>query len=438
MDVVQSSLALFQPPLIETGIQREYWVEYSPVSSISSESCLEFSIPGTSMDYINLKKSRLCIEFKITKENGDPIKYEADALGMPTDNSDQVAPINFPLNTIFRQVDVSLNQMVIAPQTGVNHPFKTILDLLLTSTNDMLTSQAQGGLFFKDTAGNMDDVRLSGSNNGFVERSKLIRNGNVATIEGVLYNDFILDQDRLLLNGVAVNIKLFQAKDEFRLLTSKDEKYKFVITNATFKVCQVAVNPSMILAHNEILAGSPAVYPFWRSDIKSYTVATGSHTFMIDNLYHGNVPSKILLGMVTNDAYSGSYALNPFNFSHNDVNYLEISVDGTPVPHRPFKPNFEQGDYLSSYLSLMDSDYTSQKGICINSSDYPRGYSLFLFDIQSYLNTNIMSKPVKGLTQLNMRFGTALPKPINVIVYAKFADKITIDQSRQVDLSGGN
>ena len=398
MDVVQSSLALFQPALIETGIQREYWVECSPVSSISSESCLEFSIPGTSMDYINLKKSRLCIEFKVTKENGDPIIYEADALGVPTANSDQVAPINFPLNTIFRQVDVSLNQMVVAPQTGMNHPFKCLFDLLLNSSNDMLTSQAQGGLFFKDTAGNMDDVRLSGSNNGFVERSKLIRNGNVATIEGVLYNDFILNQDRLLLNGVAVNIKLFQAKDEFRLLTNKDEKYKFVITKAKFKVCQVAVNPSMILAHDEILSRSPAVYPFWRSDIKSYTVATGSHTFMIDNLYHGNVPSKIILGMVSNDAYSGDYTLNPFNFSHNDVNYLEVSVDGTPVPHRPFKPNFAQGDYLPSYLSLMDSDYGSQKGICISSSDYPAGYSLFLFDIQSYLNTDIMSKPVKGLT----------------------------------------
>ena len=62
---------------------------------------------------------------------------------------------------------------------------------------------------------------------------------------------------------------------------------------------------------------------------------------MIDNIYHGNVPSKIIVGMVSNNAYSGNYNLNPFNFLHKNINYMEIAVDGTPVPHRAFKPNFQ-------------------------------------------------------------------------------------------------
>ena len=55
---------------------------------------------------------------------------------------------------------------------------------------------------------------------------------------------------------------------------------------------------------------------------------------MTDNIYHGNVPSKIIVAMVSNDAYSGNHKLNLFNFVHKNVN-LEASVDRTPVPHRP-------------------------------------------------------------------------------------------------------
>ena len=109
-----------------------------------------------------------------------------------------------------------------------------------------------------------------------------MRAGNVGTIEGYLYTDFILDQDRLILNGVALNIRLFQASNAFRLMTPSDKKYKVVITNALLKVCQVSVNPSMILAHDQALSKSLALYPFWRSDIKTFTIASGFHTFMTD------------------------------------------------------------------------------------------------------------------------------------------------------------
>ena len=137
----------------------------------------------------------------------------------------------------------------------------------------------------------------------------------------------------------------------------------------------------MILAHHQALSATPALYPFWRSDIESFTIPNDDHTFMIDSIYHGNVPSKIILGMVANEAYSGIYKTNSFDCLHKNVNYLEITVDGTSVPQQPFKPNFIKNDYLPSYLSLMDSHFNSKNRIDISSSDYPGGYSLFLFDL---------------------------------------------------------
>ena len=66
----------------------------------------------------------------------------------------------------------------------------------------------------------MKDATLNRANYGFIERSEPTRNGGVVTIEGILNTDFKL-QERLLLNGVALNLKLFQASDSFMLQTSK-------------------------------------------------------------------------------------------------------------------------------------------------------------------------------------------------------------------------
>ena len=61
MDIVQTSVSLFMPPPLDKSIQKEYWVEFNPIATISEGGVIEFNIPGTSLDYINLAKSRLNI-----------------------------------------------------------------------------------------------------------------------------------------------------------------------------------------------------------------------------------------------------------------------------------------------------------------------------------------------------------------------------------------
>ena len=90
MDIVQTSLALFQPPPIDSTIDKEYWVEFNQVASISKNGVIEFNIPGTSADYINLAKSKLHIKYKISKEHGIALKDIRGQDGLPTVDSDQI------------------------------------------------------------------------------------------------------------------------------------------------------------------------------------------------------------------------------------------------------------------------------------------------------------------------------------------------------------
>ena len=212
------------------------------------------------------------------------------------------------------------------------------------------------------------------------------------------------------------------------------KNYKLIITSAIWKVCYISLNPNMIFAHDEALKISPAIYPFWRSDLKSFSVAKGSLNFMTDNIYYGKVPSKLIIGIGSNAGYSGEYDKNPFDFKHMNLNYLEVTVDGQPVPNRALTPNFEKGYFVSSYLSLLDNNYDRKSGIIIKLLECDKGYTIFLFDIQSFLSGHIMSKPIKGHLRLTMRFAKALSKTINII-YGKFPETLSIDHSRNVTLS---
>ena len=131
---------------------------------------------------------------------------------------------------------------------------------------------------------------------------------------------------------------------------------------------------------------------------------------------------------------SGDYSKNLFNFQNMDLNYMELSVDGQPVPNRPFKPNFSEKDYVASYLSLLPNDSDRKNGLIIQLSDYAKGYALYQFDIQSFLSGQVMTTSGSGHVRLSLRFGTALPETINIIVYAKSPEILKIDQARMVNV----
>ena len=46
-----------------------------------------------------------------------------------------------------------------------------------------------------------------------------------------------------------------------------------------------------------------------------------------------------------------------------------------------------------------------------------------------------MSKSIKGHVRLSIRYAKALTETINVIVYAKFPEILTVDQSRKVTIT---
>lgn len=72
-----AELALFTIPLNHVAVDKIYFNECRPVSSFDTEDApIEISVSGQGNEYIDLRRSRLYVKFKIVKTDGTPLSAQ--------------------------------------------------------------------------------------------------------------------------------------------------------------------------------------------------------------------------------------------------------------------------------------------------------------------------------------------------------------------------
>ncbi|XP_035221034.1 uncharacterized protein F54H12.2-like, partial [Stegodyphus dumicola] len=260
-----------------------------------SEGCpVEFNVSGSGDEYLDLSQTQLYVKVKILKSDGKPLTAES-----------KVGPVNLFLHSTFSQVDISLNERLVS----------------------------------SNTAGRMNvfDHKDSQPNEGFIQRAEMFKLSASVDMIGRLHLD-MFHQEKLLLNMVDMKIKLIRSKPEFCLLGAGE--YKVLLENASLFVRKVRVSPGVVLGHAKALEKSTAKYPINRVLCKAYSIPTGNMSFVQDNIFVGQMPNRIVVACIDNDAFNGSYKKSPFEFKHYNINFIGVYVDGQPVPHNPLQPNF--------------------------------------------------------------------------------------------------
>ena len=180
------------------------------MSSLDSGGPIEFLIPGSGDDYLDFTNTMLHVLAKVTRANGDDL-----------DLADPVGPVNNWLHSLFSQVNVYLNGTLVT---------------LLSYGPDAKNTQLTGQLWHKDTATRMDAVEIADgpvANEGFVARRTNIVRNRLDDMIGRLHVDLFL-QDKFLINGVDVKIRLVHSKPAFALMAGgANPDCKINIVNAT-------------------------------------------------------------------------------------------------------------------------------------------------------------------------------------------------------------
>ena len=103
------------------------------------------------------------------------------------------------------------------------------------------------------------------------------------------------------------------------LIPSKNAFYvmetgKVVIRHAPIFVRKLKIMSSVFLAHAKTLKRGTAKYPIKRTVCKSFAIPQNYLDFTHEILFSGQLPTRIVIGLVSNQTFSGHADRNLFNF----------------------------------------------------------------------------------------------------------------------------
>ncbi|XP_015778262.1 PREDICTED: uncharacterized protein F54H12.2-like [Acropora digitifera] len=198
-----TSLHVFNAPVTDVSIVSSKWGDNEPVQTGTNP--IEFVIKPLA-DYIDINKTELRMVLKITKRDGTP-----------TGDAKKYTLINNALHSIVKQFTIKINETLVTEQSdpqAYNAYIKTILNFTEQAKKSYLTK----ALYYKDTAGHMDEVDNTAENNmGLNKRGVFTNNGTEMGLVGVPLCD-IFNMDNLLLDGLEIKVKVDLNSDAFVLM----------------------------------------------------------------------------------------------------------------------------------------------------------------------------------------------------------------------------
>ena len=279
------------------------------------------------------------------------------------------------------------------------------------------------------------DVRTvaeDGENKGLVNRASYLKESAVVDMVGRIHSD-IFFQEKLLMGGVGVRIKLVRNKDSFALMSGDAvPDYKIKIDRAILRTRKVKISSAVALAHAKALEQANAVYPIRRVECKTFSIPSGNLDSVHEKLFTGQIPTRVIVGIVDTDAFNGHYNKNPYNFKHYKVTNAALTVDGQ---EKSIKLDFPSYKTIDGYWSLLQTagKILKDTDIDITRDDYQQGYTLYGWDLTPDLGEDDHFNLIRqGSVRLSFNFATALAQTVNVIVYAEFQNVLEIDRNRNV------
>src|SRR6266516_3231525 len=294
-ECAKSELDLFTVPSTHTSIESGGWVEYNPISSLSDGAPIEFVVGGSGQDYIDLANTQLYVRAEIVQGNNAAI-----------DQTHQVGPINLLLHSLFSEVDLKLNDTLIS-STNNTYPYRAYIETLLSYGPAAKNSQLTASLYYKDTAAKMDDTNpmAADANSGLKKRRSFFNDGGVVEMIGCIHNDLFF-QEKFLPSDVGLKIRLVRSKNSFTLMSDvAGATFKIKLHDVKLLVRKIKISPSIFVAHAKALEVGNCKYPLRRVVTKSFTVPRGNLDFSQENVFSGQLPTRLVIGFVDNASFNG-------------------------------------------------------------------------------------------------------------------------------------
>jgi len=434
-ECIKSELDLFSVPPTQTSIEETSYKKFYPISSLITNAPIEFQIGASDQEYLDLQQSYLYLTCRITDGDGSALKPpEGD--NAPADKT-FVFPINHFFATQFKNVEIILGNTTVSSADTL-YPYRSYIETLLSYGN-IKDEVLKLTLFSKDTADpDLHDKTVKDDaciNKGAKYRYEKTKFSKKIELAGRIHNE-IFSQGKLLLNKTELRMKFHRHAPEFSLMSLKaDARYNIVIDSAVMHIAHKRIASSVREAHEMALIKQPAKYPVRSVTMKFFTKGLGTSDLSEPNLHTGELPRRVVIGLVSSAAFNGSLAANPINFQSYDLETIQLRKNGTPLPFEQLEMNYEAEMIALPYLALVQGTGRLYKDIKtgITPEDFRiGGCALYVFDISQDGSESNASLIQEGKLSISIKLKKALEETVVIIAYLEREGIIEIDASRNV------
>lgn len=410
-----TSLDLFARPPIDVALESGEDIQYLPLTALdapdkadTAPSPIEFVVPGQGSSYQDLASIHIRIKATVHSKTANVDK--------------KCTLISLAPHALFKQIDLFLNGVLVSYSSS-NYPYRAMIETLLGHTANVKKDYLSMAIW----------EEREGKHN---ENLDMVFHPNLD----------MMHQSRYLLPGVEIKLRLIPHLNTFPIKAggdTDDDIFYLRLNSVNMLIKKVIPASTVLNAHMQTLHKTKAIYPIRRVFVKSHTVAQKTDQASLPNLILGQLPIRVIVGMVTSAAYSGTRAsLNPFNFKHFNLDSIALQINGTSHPVPEYRPDFSTRQYSRSYLGLLQTvlgDSIADRSIGLSLTEWGK-HPLWGWDLTPDCSANASHVHLmkRGDLGLQLHFSTALDEPIVILLYAEFENSIEIDSNRNIHLNFGN
>ena len=431
---VNTSLDLFNIEQTDVSLSDQFFLNYYPIADLSTNTFtpIEFSCTASDSFYVDLSKTRIFVKIKITKGT-ETLKFTStsDADLKDPQKSDIVAPINNIIHSLFSNIEVYIQDLLVSQPATNNYPYISYLNKILNNSSLVLNNKNSEAGFYWDTK---PDSALEST--GFMKRLKLTSNSTEVELSDTLSLDFF-QSTKLLLNQIPIRFRFNRSNPAFCLQTHKtstESNYRVEILSMKLQLFKILPDVSILSAHDKLLSQMPALYEYERLLLRHYNIPINSSTHVLENLFNGILPQKIFFMMVDTTEFVGDFKSNPFNFQPKNISHVALYADQKPLLDLDL--DFSNSQYLESFSNLFfHLGYANQnKGnLHINRENFKDGYCIFVYDLSATLGMGKhLNLQKTGNLRLSLTFGSPLTKSTTLLVIGSFQNVLSVDKERRV------
>ena len=143
--------------------------------------------------------------------------------------------------------------------------------------------------------------------------------------------------------------------------------------------------------------------PLLKTEVKTFAVGKGQYNVNLDDIFQEKIPNRLILGIVSADAYAGNLTKNPFNFKHYNFDFMCLYANGQSVPSKALQPKFASDNYVEAFQTLFTGIELDGKdaGLQCSREDYGKGYTLVVLEFRSDRHSNSSRKETRQFTAGN-------------------------------------